>query len=56
MSHKTFLTARDISGILQISLSTAYRTMNRRDFPSIKIGKLVRAESEQFYYWLQNQK
>lgn len=48
------LTPADIMEILKISKNTAYTLCNSKDFPTIKVGKLIRIRKDKFFEWLEN--
>ncbi|TFB14112.1 DNA-binding protein [Filobacillus milosensis] len=50
-----YLTATEISDLLQISKPTAYEMMKKDDFPLAKFGKIMRVNRDQFFKWLSNQ-
>lgn len=50
------LSAKDVAGYLQISLTCAYAVMNSSGFPVIKIGKRLIVTRERFLEWLENAK
>ena len=52
-SH-TALKVGDISRILQISKTMAYKVVNDGNFPVIHLGKAIRIPSEPFYTWMMN--
>ena len=48
------LTAKDVAGYLNISLTCAYYVMNSDQFPVLKIGKRKLVTKENFLNWLNN--
>ncbi|PED84337.1 DNA-binding protein [Bacillus pseudomycoides] len=50
------LKADDVKEFLNISRSSAYALMNRKDFPTITIGKSKRVKAEDFLKWVEQQK
>lgn len=50
------LTPMDIKEILGISRSNAYALCNSKDFPAIRIGKLIRISKEEFIEWVRKVK
>ena len=50
------LDAKDVADILGISLTAAYRLFDRKDFPAIRTGILMKLVSrEAFFDWLKQQ-
>lgn len=43
-----YLTAKDVSDILNLSLTSTYRLMKLKDFPSFRIGKLHYIREDDF--------
>lgn len=52
--EEIFLTPNDIQDILQLSKNTAYRLINLKDFPKIKIGRNIRIPKSSFYEYMHN--
>ncbi|WP_242143517.1 MULTISPECIES: helix-turn-helix domain-containing protein [unclassified Bacillus cereus group] len=50
------LKAEDVQKFLNISRSSAYALMKRKDFPTITIGKSKRVKVEDFLEWVDKQK
>ena len=50
----TVMTAKDIAGYLNISLTSGYNLMNSKGFPVLKLGKQLRVTRENFLNWLNN--
>lgn len=50
------LKPKDVSKFLSISIRYAYEVMERRDFPTIKIGRTKRVMKDDFLKWLEKQK
>ena len=48
------MTAKDIAGYLNISLTSGYNLMNSKGFPVLKLGKQLRVTRENFLNWLNN--
>jgi hypothetical protein len=48
------MTAKDVAGYLNISLTCAYYVMNSADFPVLKIGKRLLITKDNFLKWLEN--
>ena len=48
------MTAKDVAGYLNISLTCAYNVMNSKDFPVIRIGKRMLITRDKFLNWLEN--
>jgi len=46
------MTAKDISGYLNISLTSGYNVMNSKGFPAIRFGKQLRVTRDNFLKWL----
>ena len=46
------LTAKDVAGYLNISLTSGYNLMNSKGFPVLKFGKQLRVTRENFLNWL----
>lgn len=46
------LTPMDIKEILGISRSNAYALCHSKDFPAMRIGKLIRISKEEFIEWV----
>lgn len=47
------LTADDVKTALNISRAGAYNLMNRREFPSLRIGKRILVSKEDFIRWME---
>ena len=45
---------KDIQQFLKISRNTAYDLIKRREFPTLKIGRLLRIRKESFLEWFDN--
>ena len=45
------LTPMDIKDILGISKNNAYALCNSKDFPAVRIGKLIRINRDRFIEW-----
>ena len=45
---------KDIQQFLKISRNTAYDLIKRKEFPTIKIGRLLRIRKESFLEWFDN--
>ena len=50
------LTADDVAACLGISKQGAYELFRHTDFPSVKVGRLVRVYREEFEKWLTQNK
>lgn len=48
------MTAKDIAGYLNISLTSGYNLMNSKGFPVLKLGKQLRVTRDNFLNWLNN--
>lgn len=48
------MTAKDIAGYLNISLTLSYNVMNSKGFPVMKLGKQLRVTRDNFLSWLNN--
>ncbi|PED96020.1 helix-turn-helix domain-containing protein [Bacillus toyonensis] len=48
--------AEDVQEFLNISRSSAYALMKRKDFPTIVIGKSKRVKAEDFLKWVEAQR
>lgn len=46
----------DISKFLNVSTRYAYEIMDRKDFPTIRIGRTKRVMKEDFIKWIEKQK
>ena len=46
--------AKDIQQFLKISRNTAYDLIKRKEFPTLKIGRLLRIRKESFLEWFDN--
>jgi excisionase family DNA binding protein len=49
------LTVEDIAKYLRCGRSKAYELTKLREFPAIRIGKLVRIRKDKFIEWLEKQ-
>lgn len=47
------LGARDVMAFLGIARPTAYELMNRKDFPSIRIGRSLKVTKQALLAWLE---
>ena len=47
------LTADDVKTTLNISRAGAYNLMNRREFPSLRIGRRILVSKEAFIRWME---
>ena len=45
---------KDIQVFLKISRNTAYDLIKRKEFPTLKIGRLLRIRKESFLEWFDN--
>ena len=45
---------KDIQQFLKISRNTAYDLIKRKEFPTLKIGRLLRIRKESFLEWYDN--
>jgi excisionase family DNA binding protein len=50
------LTAKDIAKTMHVSIRSAYRVMNEKGFPLIRIGNTHRVKSDEFLKWLETKK
>lgn len=48
------MTAKDVAGYLNISLTSSYNLMNAKDFPTLRLGKQLRVSRDHFLNWLNN--
>jgi excisionase family DNA binding protein len=48
------MTAKDVAGYLNISLTSGYNLMNAKDFPTLRLGKQLRVSRDHFLNWLNN--
>lgn len=55
MSDKALLTANDICKYLSIGISTAYKLLNTKGFPTVQIGSRKYANKELLDKWLVEQ-
>ena len=46
------LSAREVAGYLNISLTSAYYVLNSRGFPVLKVGKRLLVTRDNFLNWL----
>jgi len=49
---RNLITIMEMANLLNISRSKAYSLAKEKDFPSIKIGKLIRVNKEKLFNWL----
>lgn len=47
------LTAKDVMAFLGVARPTAYELMNRKDFPSIRIGRSLKVTKQALLAWLE---
>ena len=45
---------KDIQQFLKLSRNTAYDLIKRKEFPTLKIGRLLRIRKESFLEWFDN--
>ena len=45
---------KEIQQFLKISRNTAYDLIKRKEFPTLKIGRLLRIRKESFLEWFDN--
>lgn len=55
INNKLILTVKDISKILGIGISKAYKLVKTEGFPKIRLGRQIRIPSEAFYKWMNDQ-
>lgn len=55
MNEKALLTANDICEYLSIGISTAYKLLNSKGFPTVQIGSRKYANKELLDKWLEKQ-
>jgi excisionase family DNA binding protein len=48
------MTAKDVAGYLNISLTSGYNLMNAKNFPTLRLGKQLRVNRDHFLNWLNN--
>lgn len=53
--YPIILTVSDVMEILGIGKRVAYELMDRKDFPTVRIGKLKRVNREAFFEWIEQQ-
>jgi len=46
------LTAKQVSGLLEVHLSTVYEWVNRGSIPYVKLGRLVRFKKAEIFRWI----
>lgn len=49
------LTVNEVAELLRISRSRAYELSNTHDFPSVRVGRLVRVPQDDLINWLHRQ-
>lgn len=55
MTEKILLTPRDVAKFLGVSRNKAYELFRRPDFPTLKLGKLLRVTREALEQWISTQ-
>ena len=50
--ENNLITIIDMAKLLKISRSKAYSLSKEKDFPIIKIGRLIRVNKEKLFKWL----
>lgn len=50
--ENNLITIMDMAKLLKISRSKAYSLSKEKDFPIIKIGRLIRVNKEKLFKWL----
>lgn len=50
--NNNLITVMEMANLLKISRSKAYSLVKEKDFPIIKIGKLIRVNKEKLLNWL----
>lgn len=55
MSDNRFMTVADVQKVLGINKNTAYALVSRGDFPSFRVGKVIRIPVKQFEEWIDRQ-
>lgn len=53
--YPLILTVKDVMEILGIGKRVAYELMDRKDFPTVRIGKLKRVNRDLFFSWIDQQ-
>jgi len=56
LSSKKFLSPKELTEILNISLPTVYRLIEMRKFPAYKVGKSLRVLKDDLVAFLDSQK
>ena len=56
LSNKKFLSPKELTEILNISLPTVYRLIEMRKFPAYKVGKSLRVLKDDLLEFLDSQK
>lgn len=51
-SMNELLTVQDLQKLLKISRSKAYELANTPDFPTLRIGKVIRIPKDQLQEWI----
>ena len=49
----TYLTVKDISSYLNVSLAKGYEFTHRKDFPVCRFGRTIRIPEDAFLEWVQ---
>lgn len=50
--ENNLITIMDMADILKISRSKAYSLAKEKDFPAVKVGRLIRVNKEKLFKWL----
>jgi excisionase family DNA binding protein len=53
--YPMILTVNEVMEILRIGKRVAYELMSRKDFPTVRIGRLKRVNRDSFFEWIQNE-
>lgn len=56
MEDYKVLTAKDVQEFLRVSRATAYDLMDRKGFPSFKVGRCKRVMEHDFLTWINTNK
>lgn len=56
LSNKKFLSPKELTEILNLSLPTVYRLIEMRKFPAYKVGKSLRVWKDDLVAFLDSQK
>ena len=56
VEERTFLTPREVSGLLRVSIQTVRRWIKEGDLPAYKIGRAWRIQEADLVVWLEQQR